>query len=142
MLKIRVKYFNDADPIHITDIGDWIDLKARETFLFKKDEYKAIPLGVAMQLPDNYQAIVAPRSSLFKNHGLICANSFGVIDESYCGNSDEWHFLVYATRPTMVWKGERICQFRLLEKTEPVAIDVVDFLDNPDRGGIGSTGRM
>lgn len=138
---IKVKYFEGAEPIHITEIGDWIDLKANQTMILKSGDYKAIPLGIAVELPEGYSAIIAPRSSLFKNHGVLCANSFGIIDNSYCGDNDEWHFLVYATRTTMIWKNERICQFRLIKTGEQVNIEVVDHLDNPDRGGIGSTGR-
>lgn len=141
MIGIKVKYFEGASPIEITEKGDWIDLKSNESVILKKGDYKAIPLGIAVELPEGYSAIVAPRSSLFKNYGLLCANSFGIIDNSYCGDDDQWHFLVYATRNTMIWKNERICQFRLIKTGEQVYIDVVDHLDNPNRGGIGSTGR-
>ena len=142
MINIRLKYLRDILKIEQFDDGDWIDLRAGETVIFKKGDYKAIPLGVAMDIPEGYTAIVAPRSSLFGRYGLLCANSFGVIDNSYSGDNDEWHFLVYATKSTMVWKNERICQFRLIKKGEPVKMEEVTYLGNKDRGGIGSTGRV
>lgn len=104
-------------------------------------EYHKIPLGVAVQLPEGYEAIVAPRSSLFNRHGVILVNSIGVIDETYCGDGDEWNFLAYATRRTVIEKNERICQFRILKHQPDFEIKTVDVLGNEDRGGIGSTGE-
>ena len=69
------------------------------------------------------------------------ANSIGIIDEAYKGENDEWNFLAYATRNTLIRKNERICQFRLIEHQPGVVFIEVQKLDNADRGGIGSTGR-
>lgn len=142
MLKLLVKYLRDVMPITVLDGGDWIDLRCAETMILKKGDYRAIPLGIAVDIPEGYSAIIAPRSSLFGRYGLLCANSFGIIDNSYNGDNDEWHFLVYATKPSMIWKNERICQFRLIKQSEPITIMPVEHLGNPDRGGIGSTGRV
>lgn len=142
MLSIKIKYLKDVIPCEIYTEGDWVDLRCAESMMIKKGEYKAIPLGVAMELPEGYGAIVAPRSSLFGRFGLLCANSFGVIDHSYCGDNDEWHFLVYATKQTFLFKNERICQFRLVELPKKICFQEVQKLGNADRGGIGSTGRM
>lgn len=140
--KIRVKYLADITPLAKTAAGDWIDLRCAEDTVVLAGQYKAIPLGVAVKLPIGYEAIIAPRSSLFKMHGVLAANSIGVIDESYCGNNDEWHFLAYGTRDTVIKKDERICQFRILEHQPWADIEKVIALDAPDRGGIGSSGRM
>lgn len=142
MLKLLVKYLRDVMPITVLDGGDWIDLRCAETMILKKGDYRAIPLGIAVDIPEGYSAIIAPRSSLFGRYGLLCANSFGIIDNSYNGDNDEWHFLVYATKSSMIWKNERICQFRLIKQSEPITIMPVEHLGNPDRGGIGSTGRI
>lgn len=101
-----------------------------------------IPLGVAMELPHGYEALVAPRSSTFRKYGVILANSLGVIDESYKGDNDEWHFLAYAVRDTVIHKNERICQFRIIKHQPLILLKEVDHLGNEDRGGIGSTGRF
>lgn len=141
MKKIRIKYVRDVEQITQLSIGDWTDLRAAETVELKAGEYKLIPLGVAMELPTGYEAIVAPRSSTFKHHGILLANSLGVIDNSYCGDGDEWRFLAYATRDVVIRKNERICQFRIQKNQPKIKFEVVESLDNDDRGGIGSTGR-
>ena len=140
MMQIKIKYLRDIAPIKMFNQGDWIDLKCAEDISMAKGEYRMIPLGIAMQLPKGYEAIVAPRSSTFKHFGIISANSIGIIDESYCGDDDEWNFLAYAVKGTYIPKGTRICQFRIVEHQPKVEFDVVEELGNENRGGIGSTG--
>ena len=139
--EIKIKYFNDVQEIEALEVGDWIDLRSAESVDIKAGEYKLIRLGVAMELPEGYEALVAPRSSTFKNYGILLANSLGIIDESYKGDNDEWKFLAYATRDTHVEKNERICQFRIIEHQPKIKLTKVESLGNADRGGIGSTGK-
>lgn len=141
MKNIKVKYLRDVQKIKRISVGDWIDLRAAETVEMKAGEFKMIPLGVAMELPKGYEALVVPRSSTFKRYGIILANSIGIIDESYKGDDDEWNFLAYAMRDTEIKKDERICQFRIIGHQPEVEIEEVDTLGNENRGGIGSTGR-
>ena len=138
---IKIKYLTNVRTIEEISVGDWIDLRAAETIKLKKGEFRLIPLGVAIQLPKGYEAIVAPRSSTFKNFGVIMTNSIGVIDESYCGDADQWHFPALAMRKTVIHKDDRICQFRIIRHQPEVDLFVVNNLNNPNRGGIGSTGR-
>lgn len=140
-MEIKIKYLRDVDKINKLSVGDWIDLRAGKTVVLRAGEYKAIPLGVAMELPDGFEALVMPRSSTFKNYGIILVNSMGIIDESYCGDDDEWNFLAYAMRDTVIPKNERICQFRILAHQPQLELVEVDTLGNVNRGGIGSTGR-
>ena len=142
MVKIKIKYLRDIEKIGSIAVGDWIDLRAAEDVTMKAGEYKMIPLGVAMELPKGYEALVAPRSSTFKKYGVRLANSIGVIDESYKGDNDEWHFLADAVRDTVIPKNERICQFRIIKHQPRVKLVEVETLGNKDRGGIGSTGRL
>ena len=142
MVQIKVKYLRNVRKIERFNVGDWIDLRAAETMFIKAGEFKVIPLGVAMELPEGYEALVAPRSSTFKKYGIIMANSLGIIDESYKGDNDEWSFPAYAVRDTVIHKNERICQFRIIEHQPLIRLIEVERLGNPDRGGIGSTGRM
>ena len=139
---IKIKYLKDIQKIERFNVGDWIDLRAAEDVVMKAGEYRMIPLGVAMELPKGYEAIVAPRSSTFKKYGIILANSIGIIDEAYKGDNDEWNFLAYATRNTKIHKNERICQFRIIQHQPLIHLLEVDSLGNEDRGGIGSTGRI
>lgn len=139
--KIKIKYLRDSFPIYSISKGDWIDLRAAETVKMNAGEYKLIPLGVAMELPKGYEAIIAPRSSTFNKYGILLANSIGVIDESYKGDGDEWHFPAFATRNTVIERDERICQFRIIKHQPKIRFLRVDNLGNRNRGGIGSTGR-
>lgn len=140
MLDIKIKYVLDIKPIEVSDTGDWIDLRAGKDIELEQFEYAQIPLGVCMQIPKGYTAIIAPRSSTFKKWGIIQVNSIGVIDESYCGDNDQWCLPVMAMRRTKIYKNDRICQFRLIKKTESIDFTRVKILDNKDRGGFGSTG--
>lgn len=139
---MRIKYVRDILPLEQLDVGNWIDLRAAEDVTLKAGEYKAIPLGVAIELPPGYEALVASRSSTFKKYGVLLANGIGVIDESYKGDGDEWHYLAFAVRDTVIPKNERICQFRIIEHQPEVVFSVVETLGNANRGGIGSTGRV
>lgn len=142
METIKIKYLRDIQKIERFNVGDWIDLRCGEDVEMKAGEYRMIPLGVAMELPQGYEALVAPRSSAFKKYGIILANSIGIIDETYKGDNDEWNFLAYALRDTVIRKNERICQFRIIRHQPLIHLQEVQTLGNPDRGGIGSTGRV
>ncbi|MCI9491749.1 MAG: dUTP diphosphatase [Lachnospiraceae bacterium] len=139
---IKVKYF-DQEIDRLAYIGgksDWIDLRASETVELKAGEFKLVPLGVAMELPKGYEAHVVPRSSTFKNYGVLQTNSCGVIDGSYCGDQDMWRMPVYATRDTVIHKNDRICQFRIMENQPELVFEERQSLGNKDRGGFGTTG--
>lgn len=138
---IKIKYIKDEiEKIVQIDKGDWIDLRVSEDIHLEAGEFKLIPLGVAMALPENYEALLIPRSSTFKKYGIIQANSIGLIDETYCGDNDEWKFPAYATREVFIPKNTRICQFRILKHQPTVALVEVGHLSDTDRGGFGSTG--
>lgn len=140
-MKIRIKYFNkDLPKVNKITQGDWIDLRAAKDVEIMQGEFALIPLGVAMELPEGYEAHVVPRSSTYKNFGIIETNSMGVIDESYKGDNDQWFFPAYALRDTKIEFGERICQFRVMEKMPEVEFVEVLTLNNEDRGGHGTTG--
>lgn len=141
-LKIKVKYFDQTmEKIKKIENGDWIDLRAATDTIFNKGDFKLIPLGIAMELPEGYEAHVVPRSSTFKKWGIIETNSMGVIDELYKGDNDQWFFPAYALRDTQINKNDRICQFRIIEKMPEVVFEEVNRLDNKDRNGHGSTGH-
>jgi len=144
METIRIKYFSeDVERLRYIDgKSDWIDLRASERVEIKAGEFKLIPLGVAMQLPKGYEGHLVPRSSTFKNYGLLQTNSCGIIDCSYCGDDDMWRMPVYATRDTVIEKNDRICQFRIVENQPKIVFEECERLDNANRGGFGSTGKQ
>lgn len=163
MKAIKIKYLDkNIDKIKKVDNGDWVDLRVssvkvsrnNKSFLeisksdlkgkeikYKKGDILKIGLGVAMELPFLHEANVVPRSSTFKYYGLIQLNSFGVIDESYKGDNDEWIFMGYALRDGSISKNDRVCQFRINEKMPSVSFFEVENLENEDRSGIGSSGK-
>ena len=142
-LKILVKYHADIYPIEATVANsDWIDLRVAEDVELKAGEFKLISLGVSMQLPDGYEALIIPRSSTFKHWGIIQTNHCGLIDNSYCGDNDIWMFPAFATRDVLIEKNSRICQFRIQKKMDNVEFETVETLNNVDRGGIGSSGTI
>lgn len=142
MVNIKIKYFDDEIEKlkYIDGKSDWIDLRASEDVVLKKGEFKLIPLGVAMELPNGYEAHVVPRSSTFKNFGIIQTNSLGVIDNTYCGDNDMWKFPAIAMRDTVVHKNDRICQFRIMRNQPTIEFEEVNTLGNEDRSGFGATG--
>lgn len=160
MKDVKVKFYNESiyrDPesgeLLLHKVGgnksDWIDLRASEDIIIPLNEFKLIPLGVAMQLPEGYEALVVPRSSTFKTFGIIQTNHVGIIDEKYCGDDDQWFFPAFCLeanqemfgRPCcFIEAGERICQFRIIEHQPDLNFNVVEALNNPNRGGHGSTG--
>ncbi len=145
MEHIKVRYIPNSEgqtvpPLKVTSGGDWVDLYCAETTVLHAGDFKLIPLGVAMKLPSGYEAHIVPRSSTFKHWGIIQTNHMGVVDNSYCGNDDQWMMAIYATRDVVIEKDSRICQFRI-EKNQPyLFFDAVEELSGENRGGFGSSG--
>ncbi len=139
---IKIKYFDSDIPklCYIDGVSDWIDLRVSEDVEFHQGDFKLIPFGIAMELPQGYEAHVVPRSSTFKTWGLLQTNSMGVIDGSYCGDGDMWMMPVYATRDTVLHKGDRVAQFRIMRNQSAIEFVEVEHLGGSDRGGFGSTG--
>lgn len=141
-MKVYIKYFTEGMiPVEKISKGDWIDLRAAEDIEMKAGEFRVIPLGVGMILPEGYEAHIAPRSSTYKNFGIIQTNSIGMVDNSYCGEEDEWKMAAYALRDAVIRKNDRICQFRIVEKQPEIEFEEVEHLKTESRGGFGSTGK-
>ena len=139
---ILVKYHHpDLTRLSGYDKGDWIDLRAAEEVNLKAGEFTLISLGVSIKIPEEFEMWLAPRSSTFKNFGIIQANSVGQIDNSYSGTNDIWKFPAIALRDTVIHKNDRICQFEIVPIQPPIRFTEVQVLDDEDRGGIGSTGK-
>lgn len=139
-VEIDIRYLPGALELTINDYGDWIDLYCYEDTLLKAGESAYISQGIAMKLPEGYEAIMAPRSSTFKRWGLTQTNGIGVIDNSYCGNDDIWMFPAKAERTVLIPKHTRICQFRIQKKQPDLVFNKVERLSGNNRGGLGSSG--
>lgn len=144
METIRIKYFSEEiEKLNYIDgKSDWIDLRASEEVELKRGEFRLIRLGVGMKLPEGFEAHIVPRSSTFKNFGIIQTNHMGVIDESYCGDHDQWMFPALAVRDTVIHVNDRICQFRIMKHQPQIVFEETETLDGVDRGGFGSTGKQ
>lgn len=136
---MEIKINTHGGPVPVVH-GEWIDLYTEEDVYLKQFEFNIISLGVSMKMPEGYYAHVVPRSSAFKNFGVLMTNSMGVIENDYSGDGDVWGFPALAMRETIIPRGTRLCQFRLFKSAEPVEFVQVEHLDGPDRGGFGSTG--
>lgn len=141
-MEIKIKYFTDIEKIKQIPNGDWVDLRSAIDVTLKKGEFTIIPLGVGMKLPFGYEAHIVPRSSTYKNYGIIQTNHMGVIDNSYSGDNDQWGMPVIAMRDTTIHKNDRICQFRITQKQPDFEFTEVACLDTKSRGGFGSTGKQ
>ena len=164
MKEIKIKYFSkDYEKLERIDgeKSDWIDLRVDSilkhndvnindcnvfrselgAISYEKGDILFLGLGVAMELPEGYEAHIVPRSSMFKNTGFILTNGMGIIDNSYSGNDDEWKAMVYCTRDGIINRHDRLFQFRIIEKQPEINFKEVDKLEGKNRGGYGSTGR-
>lgn len=158
-MKMRIKYFDGATKLQKISVGNWIDCYAREDIFIPLGERAMIPLGFALELPKGWEGHLAPRSSTFKTWGLIQTNSFGVVDDTYIGDNDEWMMPVYclqakhdrctkdsltndiwADKGTWIRKGDKVCQFRIMESMPDIEFEEVESFGNADRGGFGTTG--
>ena len=141
-MKLKIRYLSDRIEKlrYIDGKSDWIDLRAAEDIELKAGEFKLIPLGIAVKLPAGYEAHIVPRSSTFKNYGILQVNHMGVVDESYCGDNDQWFFPALAMRDTVIHTNDRICQFRIMEHQPVLEFVETEHLSDTDRGGLGSTG--
>ena len=154
-MNIKIKYFDGARKLEVISKGNWIDVYANADMIIKEGERAMIPLGFAMQLPEGFEAHLAPRSSTFKTWGIIQTNHLGIIDNSYCGDNDQWFYPAYCLmgkkttydreigefiKYTEIKKGDKIAQFRIIEIQPPIEFEEVEVLGNEDRGNFGSTG--
>ena len=145
-MKMKIKYFDDAIRLKRISKGNWIDVYANKDMFIALNDRAMIPLGFALELPEGWEGHLAPRSSTFKTWGIIQTNSVGVVDDTYIGDNDQWHMPVYCLQAkdengTWIGKGDKIGQFRIMEVMPEIEFEEVEFFNNTDRGGFGSTGK-
>lgn len=141
--KIYIMYHTDKiDKINydIEKKGDWIDLRAAEEYHLKQGDFQLINLGISVRIPEGYELIIAPRSSTFKNFGVLQTNGIGIVDNSYNTSKDILMMPVLAMRDTIIHVNDRICQFRIQRNQPQITFEEVEILEGNSRGGFGSTG--
>jgi len=141
--KLKIKYHvKELEKLRYIDgKSDWIDLRVAENVSMKQGEYRLISMGISVEIPKGYEMFIVPRSSAYKNFGILQTNAMGVVDESFCGDNDIIHMPILAMRDTEIHINDRIGQFRLMPHQPEVHFIEVDHLDNEDRGGFGTTGK-
>ncbi len=142
METLKIRYISkEIEKLRYIDgVSDWIDLRCAEEVEMKQGEWRLIRLGIAVELPKGYEAHIVPRSSTFRNFGIIQTNHMGVVDQSYCGDEDEWKYPVLAMRDTVIHVNDRICQFRIMKNQPKLEFEEVEHLGGESRGGFGTTG--
>ena len=158
-MNLEIRYFEGATPLKINPLGNMIDVYANKDVFIPYMAQALVPLGFAMKLPLGHIAKLLPRSSTFKTWGVIQTNHVGIIDETYCGDNDEWMIPLQCTMPkqtikteinghkvtisgTWIKKGDKIAQFEIVRATPTSAYNFipVEHLNYSNRGGFGSTG--
>lgn len=137
---IKIKYWPSSPHLEVNPNGAWIDLYTYEDVTVQPGDFVLVPLGVAMKLPEGYEANFVPRSSTFKRWGVLQTNHYSVIDPTYCGDDDMWRYPIYATRAVTIPKGTRLCQFRINQVQPQIIFDEVVSLGEESRGGFGTSG--
>ena len=142
MVELKIRYISkEIEKLRYIDgVSDWIDLRSAENVSLKAGESRLIRLGIAVELPEGYEAHIVPRSSTYKNFGILQTNHFGVVDHSYCGDEDEWKYPLLAMRDTEIHVNDRICQFRIMKNQPKLVFTEVEHLTGTSRGGFGTTG--
>ncbi len=117
------------------------DLSIIEEATITPGEIVRLRTGLVICTPKDHVLIVAARSSTTKKFGLTIVQGIGIIDEDYCGPNDEilLQLMNFTNHPVTVQKGERLAQGMILPVTKAI-FQKVHHLENPDRGGFGSTG--
>lgn len=140
-MKVRIKNSTGKVLEYKTPGACAFDFEALEKVVFDPGEWKLVDTGTIIATPEGYCLVVAPRSSIFKNYGLMQVNSIGIVDQDYCGNTDtvKFPYMNMRKEPVVIEKGERIGQGMFI-KIEKPDFELVENMGGSDRGGFGTTG--
>ncbi|MBL8711332.1 MAG: dUTP diphosphatase [Alphaproteobacteria bacterium] len=129
-------------PKYATELSAGVDLEAAvdAPVTLKPGERQLIPTGIAIALPEGYEAQVRPRSGLAFKNGVTVLNSPGTIDADYRGEV-KVILTNLGTEPFTIERGMRVAQMVVAQYTR-VSFNLVEQLDETARGagGFGSTG--
>ena len=143
-LYTRARFKKLADvptPEYKTEGAAGFDLAASEDTMIAPREHKLVPTGIALACPGGHYLALSPRSSLFKNFGLIMVNSPGIVDADYCGDEDELLLSLLNLSDTLaeIRKGDRLAK-GVFQRYTRVRFEEVEDMMAVSRGGYGSTG--
>lgn len=143
---IKIKRLdNNADlplPSYESDGSSGLDLRAAviEDLILHPGDIQLIPTGLAISLPEGYEAQIRPRSGLALRYGLGLVNSPGTIDADYRGEVGVVA-INWGKKPFTIKRGDRIAQM-IITKVARVRVLEVGVLDPTSRGpgGFGHSG--
>lgn len=142
-MKVNIKRIDQslALPVYETEGAVGFDFLARTDSVIAPGEIVLIPGNVIIETPKGYALIVASRSSTPRKKGLSLPHSIGVIDQDYCGETDEVLIQVYnfTDSEVVIKKGEKIAQ-GLFMRVDQLEFNEVNDVRSSSRGGFGSTG--
>jgi dUTP diphosphatase len=128
-------------PAYATAGSAGLDLRAADAFTLKPGERALVPTGIAIALPQGFEAQVRPRSGLAVKHGVTVLNAPGTIDADYRGEI-KVPMINHGSDDFVIARGDRIAQMVIAPVTI-AALTEVDRLEETERGsgGFGSSGQ-
>jgi dUTP pyrophosphatase len=144
-MKIRILRLPHAVDLHLpayaTAGSAGLDLRAAEALTLKPGARALVATGLAMALPDGFEAQVRPRSGLAVKHGITVLNAPGTIDSDYRGEI-KVPLINHGSEDFPIARGDRIAQM-VIARVEQVELEDVAALDDTPRGvgGFGSSGK-
>ena len=145
-MKIKIKRIDKTLPLpeYQTDGAVGFDLFCRQTTYIGPQTVGLIPANVIIETPPGYMLVIALRSSTPRKKGLLIPHGLGIIDQDYCGPSDEILIQVFnfTDQEVIIEPGERIAQgiFVKVENAKSgISWREIDQIDHKVRGGFGST---
>ena len=142
-MQIKIKRIDKSLPLpeYHTAGAVAFDFYSRIDATITPHDTAMLPSNFIIQTPSGYMLMIAARSSLAKKKGLKLANGIGVIDQDYCGETDEINLLIhnYTNQAVKIERGERLCQ-GVFVKIDKAQWEEVDKISDQSRGGFGSTG--
>ena len=145
MISVQVKRLENADglplPAYETEGAAGMDLRAAEGFVLKPGTRCLMPTGLAIALPEGFEAQVRPRSGLAVSHGVTVLNAPGTIDSDYRGEI-KIPLINHGDKDFNIARGDRIAQLVVAPVSRAAWIETQE-LDATERGagGFGSSGR-
>ena len=144
-MTIKIQRLDQSLPLpsYETTGSVGFDLLARETTIIKQGTIELIPGNIIIETPPGYMLVVASRSSTPRKKGLTQPHGIGIIDQDYCGPSDEIKIQMYnfSDKDVTIEKGEKIAQ-GVFVKVDRFEFEEVEQIKDASRGGFGSTDRL
>ncbi len=128
-------------PNYATVGAAGLDLRSAEALTLKPNARALVATGIAIALPDNFEAQVRPRSGLAAKHGVTVLNSPGTIDSDYRGEI-KVPLINHGAEDFVIARGDRIAQMIIVPVIQ-VQLQEVATLEETTRGvgGFGSSGK-